>query len=199
MNWQGLPDAEIIARLKKTSGWTFEEGFRELVRRYKDALVSYLVRYVGDHATAEDLAQQAFVRVFRHVGDFNSSAKFSTWIYTIASNLAKDEFKRRSRHPAVSFDWNAAAEDPEPGFAPAVTRPQPGPADAAASRDVAETVQRLLQTLDPEDREALTLRDLQGMSYEDMAQVLGMPVGTAKSRVARARQAFKALWEARKR
>src|SRR3989338_2987204 len=95
-----LPDHEIMARLKEAPRETVVRGFEILVKRYKNAIVSFLFRYVGDYRTAEDLAQETFLRVFRKVRDYNNTAKFSTWMYTIAANLAKDEFKRRVRHPA---------------------------------------------------------------------------------------------------
>ena len=99
-----LPDHEIMARIKTASSGVVMLGFEVLVGRYKNAIVSYLYRFVGDYRTAEDLAQETFLRVFKKVQDYNNAAKFSTWLYTIASNLAKDEFKRRARHPVRSLD-----------------------------------------------------------------------------------------------
>src|ERR1051326_1906457 len=97
-----LPDHELMARLRNGPADLVMQGFEILVARYKNAIVSFLFRFVGDFRTAEDLAQETFLRIFKKLNDYNSSAKFSTWLYTIASNLAKDEFKRRSRHPAKS-------------------------------------------------------------------------------------------------
>ena len=84
-----LPDHEVMARLKDAPRSVIVAGFEVLVKRYKNAIVSFLYRYVGDYRTAEDLAQETFLRIFRKVNDYNNTAKFSTWLYTIASNLAK--------------------------------------------------------------------------------------------------------------
>ena len=105
-----LPDNELMTRLKTAASGELMVGFEVLVGRYKNSIVSFLFRFVGDFRTAEDLAQETFLRVFKKIQDYNNSAKFSTWLYTIASNLAKDEFKRRSRHPARSLDWKGGQD-----------------------------------------------------------------------------------------
>jgi RNA polymerase sigma-70 factor (ECF subfamily) len=190
-----LPDHEIMARLKAASGDAAMEGFEVLVGRYKNAIVSFLYRFVGDFRTAEDLAQETFLRVFKKVHDYNNTARFSTWLYTIASNLAKDEFKRRVRHPARSLDWKGGAD---------TTRDVPQVrADTTASvpdvrlehDEVRVNVNRALDLLEPHDREILVLKDVQGLSYDEIAQVLDLPMGTVKSRISRARLAFKDVWK----
>ena len=105
-----LPDNELMTRLKSAASGELMLGFEVLVGRYKNSIVSFLFRFVGDFRTAEDLAQETFLRVFKKIQEYNNSAKFSTWLYTIASNLAKDEFKRRSRHPAKSLDWKGGQD-----------------------------------------------------------------------------------------
>lgn len=193
--WTALPDHELMERLKTASPSDQMRGFEVLVGRYKNAIVSFLFRFTGDYRTAEDLAQETFLRVFRKIRDYNSTAKFSTWLYTIASNLAKDEFKRRARHPAVSLDWQGGVD---------TTRDMPqAKADTTASvpevrlqRDEARrNVNRALGLLEDRDREILLLKEVQGLSYEEIAQVLDLPLGTVKSRLARARLAFKDVWK----
>ncbi|MHC4607541.1 MAG: sigma-70 family RNA polymerase sigma factor [Planctomycetota bacterium] len=97
----GLPDHEIMALLRGVPHEELVRGFEVLVKRHKNAVVSFLYRYVGNYRTAEDLAQETFLRIFRKVDAYDNRAKFTTWMYTIASNLAKDEFKYRRRHPAA--------------------------------------------------------------------------------------------------
>jgi RNA polymerase sigma-70 factor (ECF subfamily) len=191
-----LPDHEIMARLKGAPEDLLMDGFEILVARHKNAIVSFLFRYVGDFRTAEDLAQETFLRVFRKIGDYNNSARFSTWLYTIASNLAKDEFKRRARHPARSLDGAGGRNDttrPVPEARADTTESVP---DVRLQQDEArQAVRRALELLEEQDREILLLKDVQGLSYEEIAHVLNVPLGTVKSRLSRARLAFKEVWK----
>ncbi len=190
-----LPDHEIMARIKGGPPEELMGGFEILVGRYKDPIVSFLYRFTGDFRTAEDLAQETFLRVFRKIHEYNNTAKFSTWLYTIASNLAKDEFKRRVRHPARSLDWKGGGD---------TTRDVPeAKADTTDSvpdvqlehDEVRQNVKKALNLLDEHDREVLLLKDVQGLSYAEIAEVLTLPMGTVKSRISRARTAFKDVWK----
>src|ERR1043166_5750961 len=190
-----LPDHELMARLRNGPADLVMQGFEILVARYKNAIVSFLFRFVGDFRTAEDLAQETFLRVFKKLNDYNSSAKFSTWLYTIASNLAKDEFKRRSRHPAKSLDWKGGSDTTRnvPQVKADTTDSVP---DVQLEHDeVRQNVKKALDLLDEHDREILLLKDVQGLSYEEISQVLELPMGTVKSRISRARVAFKDVWK----
>jgi RNA polymerase sigma-70 factor (ECF subfamily) len=190
-----LPDHEVMARLKTASSGDLMRGFEILVGRYKNAIVSFLFRFTGDYRTAEDLAQETFLRVFRKIHDYNSTAKFSTWLYTIASNLAKDEFKRRVRHPAKSQDWKGGGDTTRdmPQAKADTTDSVP---DVRLEHDEArQNVNKALSLLDEHDREVLLLKDVQGLSYEEIAEVLELPMGTVKSRISRARLAFKDVWK----
>ncbi len=192
-----MPDHELMARLKEASGEALVTGFDIIVHRYKNAIVSFLYRYVGDFRTAEDLAQETFLRVFRKIKEYNHTAKFSTWLYTIASNLAKDEFKRRVRHPAKSLDWMTGGGADTTREVPQVK------ADTTASvpdvrleaDEARASVNQALKLLEEHDREILLLKDVQGLSYEEISQVLNLAMGTVKSRLSRARMAFKEVWK----
>ena len=191
----GLSDNDLMTRLKEAPPAELAAGFEVLVQRYKNAIVSFLFRFVGDPRTAEDLAQEAFLRVFRKIADYNSTAKFSTWLYTIASNLAKDEFKRRSRHPAKSLDWKGGQDTTRsvPQVKADTTESVP---DVRLEHDeVRVNVNKALDRLEAHDREILVLKDVQGLSYEEIAQILELPMGTVKSRISRARVAFKDVWK----
>jgi RNA polymerase sigma-70 factor (ECF subfamily) len=191
-----LPDHELMARLKGASREERAAGFEVLVRRYKNGVVSFLYRFVGDYRTAEDLAQEAFLRVFRKLDEYNSSAKFSTWLYTIASNLAKDEFKRRVRHPAKSLDWSSGkGADTTKNIPTAMEAETPAPEERLEQDEVRVQVNEALKKLKDDDREILVLKDVQGMGYEEIAEILGLPMGTVKSRISRARLAFKEVWK----
>ncbi len=191
-----LPDHEIMERLKTAPHDEVVAGFEILVRRYKNAIVSYTFRFVGDYRTAEDLSQEAFLRVFRKIGEYNSTAKFSTWLYTIAGNIAKDELKRRVRHPAKSMDWaSGKGADTTRNVPSMVDGEQPAPDQSMEQDEMRQTVNQALNQLKEDDREILLLKDVQGLPYEEVAQILELPMGTVKSRISRARLAFKEVWK----
>jgi len=190
-----LSDNDLMVRLRAASNAELMRGFEVLVGRYKNAIVSFLFRFVGDFRTAEDLAQETFLRVFKKVHDYNSSAKFSTWLYTIASNLAKDEFKRRARHPAKSLDWKGGGDTTRD-----VPQVQADTTDSVPDvqlehEEARRNVKKALDLLEAHDREILLYKDVQGLSYEEIAEILGLPMGTVKSRISRARTAFKEVWK----
>jgi RNA polymerase sigma factor (sigma-70 family) len=144
----GMSDNELMTRLKEAPPAELAAGFEVLVQRYKNAIVSFLFRFVGDPRTAEDLAQEAFLRVFRKIAEYNSTAKFSTWLYTIASNLAKDEFKRRSRHPAGSLDWESTrGADTTRNVPTAMATDDPGPEEDLERGETRERVAIALKGL----------------------------------------------------
>jgi len=163
------------------------EALGELVRRYQDPLLGYLAKFLGDPRLAEDLTQEAFMRVYAKSGTYRSGPKFTTWLYTIATNLARDSHKYARRHPAGPLAPSDALD---------LRSTEPDPEAAALRRERGERVRRALDALPEDTREVLLLRDVQGLSYEEIAQVQGTPVGTAKSRVARARMAFKDVYVA---
>ncbi len=163
------------------------QALGELVRRYQDPLLGFLAKFLGDPRLAEDLAQEAFMRVYAKASTYKPGPKFTTWLYTIAANLARDAAKYARRHPAGHLEPAAAVD---------LRANVPDPSAAVLSHEREERVHRALASLPEEAREVLLLRDVQGLSYEEIAQVQGTPVGTAKSRVSRARMAFKDVYAA---
>lgn len=191
-----LPDHEIMERLKTAPPEDVVEGFEILVRRYKNAIVNFTFRFVGDYRTAEDLSQEAFLRVFRKIADYNSTAKFSTWLYTIAGNIARDELKRRVRHPAKSLDWTSGrGSDTTRNVPHMIDEEGLSPDEALEADERRDTVNKALAQLKDDDREILVLKDVQGLAYEQIAEILVLPMGTVKSRISRARLAFKEVWK----
>jgi len=158
------------------------EAFDTIVGRYKNRLLNFVYRFVKDYDVAEDIVQETFLRVFRKRRDYKAIANFSTWIFTIAGNLAKSELRRRKRWKFLSID---ASNDDEKSF----ELPDPGmkPDRQAAVRMLDENVQEMIDSLQIKYKEALILRDIQGMSYKQISEIVGVPVGTVKSRVNRAR------------
>ena len=171
-----------------------ERAFAELVDRYQGRLLNFVYRTIGDRDRAEDLVQEAFIRVYRHIGRFDRSKKFSTWIYTIASNLAKNELRNRSRNPLVLFQTIASRfEDEERPLQ--FEDPESRPDDQFRKRHLQEVVEETVNRLPVHHREVFVLRELEGKSYEEIAEITGANLGTVKSRLNRARTAFAELVE----
>lgn len=171
-----------------------ERAFAELVDRYQGRLLNFVYRTIGDRDRAEDLVQEAFIRVYRHIGRFDRSKKFSTWVYTIASNLAKNELRNRSRNPLVLFQTIASRfEDEERPLQ--FEDPESRPDDQFRKRHLQEVVEETVNRLPVHHREVFVLRELEGKSYEEIAEITGANLGTVKSRLNRARTAFAELVE----
>lgn len=184
-------DAELVSTYLRGD----ERAFDVLVERYQGRLLNFIYRTVGDRERAEDLVQEVFVRVYRHLGRFDRSKKFSTWIYTIASNLAKNELRNRSRNPLVFFQSLAkglTGEDERPvEFEDSKLRPD----ELYQKRHLREVVEDSVARLPAHHREVFVLRELEGKSYEEIAEITHCNLGTVKSRLNRARSAFAALVE----
>lgn len=171
-----------------------ERAFDELVTRYQTRLLNFVYRTIGDRERGEDLVQEVFVRVYRHLHRFDRSKKFSTWIYTIASNLAKNELRNRARNPLVLFQaikQNWQDDDRPIQFEDTASRPD----DLFRKRHLRELVEDAVAKLPVHHRQVFVLRELEGKSYEEIAEITACNLGTVKSRLNRARNAFAALIE----
>ena len=172
-----------------------ERGFGELVERYQTRLLNFIYRTIGDRERAEDLVQEVFIRVYRHIHRFDRSKKFSTWVYTIASNLAKNELRNRSRNPLVLFQAlgkNSRDEEDRPlEFEDSSTRPD----DLYRKRHLRSLVEETVAQLPEHHRQVFVLRELEGKSYEEIADITDCNLGTVKSRLNRARTAFASMIE----
>jgi RNA polymerase sigma-70 factor, ECF subfamily len=171
-----------------------ERAFQELVDRYQTRLLNFVYRTIGDREKAEDLVQEVFIRVYRHLHRFDASKKFSTWIYTIASNLAKNELRNRSRNPLVLFQtitkhWQD--EERPLQFEDALSRPD----DLYRKRHLRELVEEATARLPEHHRQVFVLRELEGKSYEEIAEITNCNLGTVKSRLNRARNSFAEIIE----
>jgi len=194
---RSLPGVTVRERLRELddSGvvTTFlggeERAFQELVERYQGRLLNFVYRTIGDREKAEDLVQEVFIRVYRHLHRFDRSKKFSTWIYTIASNLAKNELRNRSRNPLVLFQTikkNWQDEDRPLQFEDPASRPD----DLYRKRHLRELVEQTVALLPEHHRQVFVLRELEGKSYEEIAEITDCNLGTVKSRLNRARNSF---------
>jgi RNA polymerase sigma-70 factor (ECF subfamily) len=166
-----------------------ERAFTELVERYQTRLLNFIYRTIGDREKAEDLVQEVFIRVYRHIHRFDRSKKFSTWAYTIASNLAKNELRNRSRNPLVLFQTvqkNYQDDDRPLQFEDPASRPD----DMYHRRHLRQIVEETVAKLPEHHRNVFILRELEGKSYEEIAEITECNLGTVKSRLNRARNSF---------
>jgi RNA polymerase sigma-70 factor, ECF subfamily len=182
---RALDDAAVVSAFLDGE----ERAFGELVERYQTRLLNFVYRTIGDREKAEDLVQEVFIRVYRHLHRFDRTKKFSTWIYTIASNLAKNELRNRSRNPLVLFQTirkNWQDEDRPLQFEDSSTRPD----DLYRKRHLRALVESSVAQLPEHHREVFVLRELEGKSYEEIAEITSTNLGTVKSRLNRARTSF---------
>jgi len=162
-----------------------QEAFQELVERYERPLFGLIVRIVRRPETAEDLTQEAFLKAYRALARFDPGRKFSSWIFKIAHNTALDSL-RRDGHEPLSLDAPIGDQEeaPEPPADPAAE----SPFERAAGRDLGRALEAAIRTLRPEYREVLLLRFVEELSYEEIAEVLSLPLGTVKIHIYRARR-----------
>ena len=175
-----LTDREVLQRAFKDQSY-----LSILVKRYRNPLHNFVYRFVGDRETAEDIVQETFLRCLKHSHQFPVIEQVSTWLYTIAGNLAKTELRRRRR-----WHWIPIGPDPDEEKRTAFYEPLSKELMPGAETDtntVHGSVVEAINALPQEFREAVLLRDLNGLSYEEIAKIIDCPIGTVKSRVNRGR------------
>ena len=171
-------DEELIAKFQNGDIYAFEK----IVSRYKDPLLNFVYNYLGNRIDAEDVIQETFLRVFKNKHLYRNIAKFSTWIYTIAGNLAKTELRRRKRRRVLSLSQmgydNKDYDVPDVFSSP----------ERIVQSDMKEKeIRKEIDDLPLKFREVVILRDVQEFSYEEISEILKIPIGTVKSRVNRGR------------
>ncbi len=183
------PDSRLVERAQAGDARAFEA----LVRRYERWVFTLTLRMVGDRDEAEDLAQDVFVKAYAGLSGFRGASRFSTWLYAIASNHCLNDLASRARRPLTESSLRPAgseADDP-PGLVERLADESPR-ADALLERqETVRQVQDALLQLTEEHRLILVLREIQGLSYEEIAETLGAEVGTVRSRLHRARLALR--------
>jgi len=181
-----MDDEDLMAQFQAGS----VEAFDILVSRYKDALSNYLYRFLGDARESEDLLQETFMRVYRNRHSYRRIARFSTWLYTIAGNLARSEYRKRRRRRQQSLQSvNRDEEEYELEIPDDTFRP-----DVDANVSISESyVQDALREIPDDFREVVVLRDVQQLSYEEIAEITGLPMGTVKSRINRGRTKLQSM------
>ena len=170
-------DEELIGRFQNGD----EQAYIELVNRYRDRLMSFVYRFVNDEVVAEDIVQDTLVKLYTHKDYYRNIAKFSTWLYTIAGNLAKTELRKKKRRKVTNLsemgrdDWEYDIPSDE------------DTAKTVHGQFVGEQIHKAIQSLPDHFREVIILRDIQELSYEEVSSIVEVPLGTVKSRINRAR------------
>jgi RNA polymerase sigma-70 factor (ECF subfamily) len=180
-----LTDEELIKEFQDNNTL---KAYEILVKRYKDPLMNFVYRYLGDKDSCTDVVQETMIKFYLNKDSYRSFAKFSTWIYTIAANLAKNELKRRKRRTIFSIDNN---DDEKSLQIEDKMFLQP---DRATDSEIKnEIIQKALLKVKPVYREVVILRDIQDLSYEEISEITGLPIGTVKSKINRGRAQLQKL------
>lgn len=177
-------DQEIVALAREGR----EAAYRELVRRYERPVFSLVLRMVRDRQLAEDLAQETFVKALNAIASYRPEYKFSSWIFKIANNAAIDHLRRRDLN-TLSLDGspNATSQDDIEATALQVGDKSESPLAELEARELGTTIERAIGQLRPEYRSCILLRHVEGLAYEEIAQMLDLPLGTVKTYIHRAR------------
>jgi RNA polymerase sigma-70 factor (ECF subfamily) len=182
--WPRLTDQEVVLLARGGR----EAAYRELVRRYERPVFALLFRMVRDRELAEDLAQETFVKALNAIESYRPEFKFSSWIFKIANNAAIDHLRRRELD-TLSLDGSPHAETPEAMQATAlqIGARQESPLDAVEARELGGAIEVAIGRLRPEYRSCILLRHVEGRAYEEIAEILDLPLGTVKTYIHRAR------------
>lgn len=176
-------EQELIQRSKAGN----LDAFEELVRLYEKKVFTVAYRFTGNWADAHDLAQEAFLKVYQSLPMLREEASFATWLYQITANVCRDELRRKRKTPKISLDELMTSS----GGLPLPAKSADCPENNLEQWEMSEAVQGILNTLTSDQRLILIMREVEGMTYEEIAAALDISAGTVKSRLSRARQAFK--------
>jgi RNA polymerase sigma-70 factor, ECF subfamily len=186
----GLPmvadasDLSLVRRVQRGERGAYDL----LVLKYQHKVVKLVMRYLRNPADAEDVAQEAFVKAYRALPQFRGDSAFYTWLYRIAINTAKNALAARERNP-VSYELDLQGSDDSPDMVSRLKDPET-PEGLALTEEIRDTVNHAIGELPEDLRTAIVLRELEGMSYEEIAASMDCPVGTVRSRIFRAREAI---------
>ena len=185
MDFTQLTDQDVVTLALKGR----ESAYRELLRRYERPVLSLIHRMVRDRELAEDLAQDTFVKVLNALDRYRPEFKFSSWIFKIAHNTALDSLRKREL-PTLSLDGapDAVSAEAQEATRPIVASEELSPAEFAAGRELGAHIEAAIATLRPEYATAVTLYHMEGFAYEEIAETMGLPLGTVKTFIHRARR-----------
>ncbi|MGB9682478.1 MAG: sigma-70 family RNA polymerase sigma factor [bacterium] len=179
-------DELLVEKIKKGN----DDAFRDLIRRYQRYVLNLVYRTIGDTNDAEDIAQEVFIKVYKSIRGFKGESKFSTWISKITVNVCMDKLREKSKNKEEDIEeeaWNTFTQPVN--FSPEVM---------AERHELQETIKKAIESLPEELRAAFVLRELENLSYEEIGEMLNIPIGTVESRIYRARMKLRSylkdLW-----
>lgn len=176
-------DQQLVVRVQKGD----KSAFDLLVRKYQHRIAKLVSRYVYDRSEVEDVTQEAFIKAYRAIKGFRGESAFYTWLYRIAINTAKNYLVAQGRRPPIA---DVETEDAEASDIGTNLRDATTPERQLLADEIGRTVERVLAALPEDLRTAVTLREIEGLSYEEIAEVMDCPIGTVRSRIFRAREAI---------
>ncbi len=190
MDYAKLDDKELAARACEGR----QRAFRELLTRYERPVFSLVFRMVRDRELAEDVAQEAFVKAFNAIHSYNPSYKFSSWIFKIANNMAIDRLRKKELDTvSIHGSPNARSQDEEEESRITLTAQDETPDQYTENRELGNQIEEAMGHLRPEYRTAVLLRHVEGHSYQEVAHIMEVPVGTVKTFIHRGRSELKEL------
>ena len=178
-----VSDLDLVQRVQQGD----RRAFDQLVLRYQHKVLKLVLRYMRNHAEAEDIAQEAFLKAYRAIQSFRGDSAFYTWIYRIAINTAKNALVAAKRRP---LDYDLDLQDPEQNERAGRLRDEATPESLLLTDEIRQTVDAAIAALPEDLRRAVVLREYEGLSYEEISAVMDCPVGTVRSRIFRAREAI---------
>jgi RNA polymerase sigma factor (sigma-70 family) len=184
--FQTLPDEDLMELFQGG----YDEAFTVIVNRYRERLHQFVYRYTHDHLDSEDLTQETFMRVFRSRNSYERIARFSTWLYTIATNLIRSQYKRSQRMPLQSL---TATDDTDQDYVSDVMDPHTATDEETHYRMTVEQLRKALDRVPVDFRSLIVMRDIDQLSYEEIMDITGLPMGTVKSRINRGRARLQEL------
>ena len=185
-----LTDEELMLRVQAGE----KSCYDILVRRYKTRLYNYLLRLVSDADLAEELAQDAFVRAYVHADKYRTIARFSTWLYTIATNLVRNRYRQKKRRPPILSMFFSGGDDGEE-MVQEIADESPDPEQLAVGQDLERLMAEVTEQIPERYRVPFVLREVNQLSYDEIRAVTGLKLGTVRSRINRARNHFRRLIE----
>lgn len=181
-------DSELISKSKLGD----TDAFGQLVDRYQQKVYNIAFRMTNSHEDALDLAQESFLRIYRAIASYKGESAFSTWVFRIASNVCLDEMRKKKRQPRIALSTDSLVAGEEGDYAIEFASGEASnPEQHLLQGEMRREITQALNTLSEEHRVVLVLRDIEGYSYEEIADMLGVNIGTIKSRLNRARLALR--------
>ncbi len=182
---EGLSDIELIASAIRGR----EDGFEEIVRRYQRPITNYVFRMLNDYDSALDVTQEVFIKVYNSLSKYSSEYKFSTWLYRIAHNAAIDHIRRKSPN-----QQSIEAENGDGSYQLQLESPNPSPEQERERSEWRTEIAAVVKCLPAAYRELILLRHSQDMSYDEIAEITNLPLGTVKNRLFRAREMMREIF-----